>query len=65
MLLNFIFDKQKSQGIQECYRERKMIPELIKEFGVQIIPAPGGMQGLGGGFLVLDMETLEVKKYSK
>lgn len=48
--------------IEQYFRKRKNIPNLVREFGVKIIPAPTGMFGIGGGFLTLNLETLEVKK---
>lgn len=63
LLLKIAFDGEISKAVQESYRERKFVPSLMKEFGVQIIPAPGGMLGFGGGFLTLDLETLEIVKY--
>ncbi|MEA2006694.1 MAG: metallophosphoesterase [Patescibacteria group bacterium] len=62
LLLNIAFDGEISKAVQESYRQRKMVPSLMKEFDVQIIPAPGGMLGFGGGFLTLDLETLEIVK---
>jgi len=44
-----------AKAIREYFRKRKNIPDLIKELNVQIIPAPGGMLGFGGGFLILNL----------
>lgn len=53
-----------AKRVQKYFVERRQLPAILKELGVTIIPAPGGMMGIGGGFLVLNMETLKVKKYS-
>lgn len=63
LILNIAFDSEISRAVQESYRERKKVPKLMEEFDIQIIPAPGGMLGFGGGFLVLDTETLEITKF--
>ena len=62
LMLKIAFDSEISKAVQESYRERKEIPSLMDEFDVQIIPAPGGMLGFGGGFLTLELDTLEVTK---
>jgi hypothetical protein len=54
------------QRVEEYFQKRKNIPSLIKEFNIKIIPAPGGMYGIGGGFFVLDLRsdgTYSVKKH--
>lgn len=50
--------------IRKYFFSRRRLPALMKEFDVIVIPAPGGMMGIGGGFLVLDLEDLSVQKYS-
>lgn len=62
-LLTIVFDADISKAVQKSYRQRSMVPQLMEEFNVRIIPAPGGMLGFGGGFLTLDLDTLEVTKY--
>lgn len=61
--LNISFDKEISKAVEDSYRQRREVPELMDEFNVQIIPAPGGMLGFGGGFLILDLDNLEIKRY--
>lgn len=63
MILNILFSNKVSSNVEKYYKKRTKIPALLTEFGVRIIPAPGGMMGFGGGFLILDLETLEIKKY--
>jgi len=63
LVLNLVFDSDISKRVQEYYLERLEVSALIDEFGAKLIPAPDGMMGFGGGFLVLDLETLEVTKY--
>lgn len=64
LALNVIFDSEISLAVQKYYQKRRIVPALMKEFDVQIIPAPDGMLGFGGGFLVLDLETLEIERFS-
>lgn len=45
------------QRVEEYFQKRKNIPSLIDEFNIKIIPAPGGMYGIGGGFFVLDLHS--------
>lgn len=49
--------------IEKYFRKRKNIPCLMRELNVVIIPAPTGMFGMGGGFLTLDLETMEIQKF--
>jgi len=52
-----------AREVKGDYKRFKNVPTRIRESGVTIIPAPLGMLGLGGGFLVLDLETMEIQKY--
>lgn len=51
------------RAVKRDYRRYKEVPRRVKELKAAIIPAPLGILGFGGGFLTLDLETLEVKKY--
>ncbi|XLQ19959.1 MAG: metallophosphoesterase family protein [Candidatus Moraniibacteriota bacterium] len=64
LVLNIAFDKEISRGVEKYYLERIEIPKLMSEFGVKIIPAPDGMFGFGGGFMILNLDNLEVEHIS-
>lgn len=49
--------------VKRDYQRFKYVPERMRELRVTIIPAPLGMLGFGGGFLTLDLETMQIKKY--
>ncbi|MFZ2192773.1 MAG: hypothetical protein WAV31_00855 [Candidatus Moraniibacteriota bacterium] len=48
------------------FRSRKNIPKIIEELGAILIPAPTGMFGIGGGFLILEVfddGNIKIEKY--
>lgn len=52
--------------LDKYFKSRKNIPRIIKELEMVLIPAPTGMFGIGGGFLVLEISDngkLEIIKY--
>ncbi|OGI26638.1 MAG: hypothetical protein A2359_00775 [Candidatus Moranbacteria bacterium RIFOXYB1_FULL_43_19] len=53
-----------SGEVKRSFKRFKDVPARMRELGVTIIPAPLGMLGFGGGFLTLDMETMEIQKFS-
>jgi hypothetical protein len=67
IMLNIIFwiasgrDMRIVRELGRYFHSRKNIPKLIKELDMVLIPAPTGMFGIGGGFLVLKLEDGEVK----
>ncbi|HLN19042.1 MAG TPA: hypothetical protein VK255_02620, partial [Patescibacteria group bacterium] len=66
LLMWAAFDFRIAKKIYRYFRERKNLPGLVKEFNIQVIPAPGGMMGLGGGFLTLNINddgTIELEKH--
>jgi len=72
MLANAIFwiisgkDMRIVRVLGKYFQLRKNIPAIIKELKMTLIPAPTGMFGIGGGFLVLEISDngkLEIIKY--
>lgn len=61
LILYFIFwifsgrNKKIVRELGKHFRSRKSIPAIIKELEMILIPAPTGMFGIGGGFLVLEI----------
>lgn len=49
--------------IKRDFRRFKNVPARMRELEIAIIPAPLGMLGFGGGFLTLNLETMEVTRY--
>ncbi|MDI6778169.1 MAG: metallophosphoesterase [Patescibacteria group bacterium] len=49
--------------IEAYFQKRKNIPRLMRVLNVRVIPGPTGMFGMGGGFLTVNLETLEVKRF--
>lgn len=56
--------KQKVHAISQYFKKRRNIPKIIKSLNAVLIPAPNGMFGIGGGFLVFDTETGKIRKMS-
>lgn len=57
---------KKVEKISAYFRKRKNIPKLIKDLGATLIPAPTGMFGIGGGFLILNINddgTYSIEKH--
>lgn len=57
-------DRRIADKLVEYFYKRRNIPAIIKELGAILIPAPGGTFGIGGGYLVLNVEKGTVKKRS-
>lgn len=56
------------QKIREWAMGNKFRLELFEKYQLQIVPAPGGMMGLGGGFLVLNIyqdKKFKIDRYKK
>lgn len=53
--------------IREWASDNRSRLELFEKYQLQIVPAPGGMMGLGGGFLVLSIynTTFSIDRYKK
>jgi hypothetical protein len=62
VFLNIIFwiisgrDMKIARELGKYFRSRKNIPEIIKELNMTLVPAPTGMFGFGGGFMVLEVK---------
>ncbi|HHE45726.1 MAG TPA: hypothetical protein ENL05_00025 [Candidatus Moranbacteria bacterium] len=54
----------KANAVWEYFRQNKENANIWKSVKLSIIPAPGGMLGIGGGFLIADLKEngIEVKK---
>lgn len=52
-----------SREVKRDFQKFKEVPGRMRELDITIIPAPLGMLGLGGGFLILDLETMEIQKF--
>ena len=54
----------KADAVWNCFRQNKDNARIWDSVKLSIIPAPGGMLGVGGGFLIADLkeEGIEVKK---
>jgi len=54
----------KANAVWNYFRENKNNAQIWNSVKLSIIPAPGGMMGVGGGFLVADLkeEGIDVKK---
>lgn len=60
-------DKEKIGKISKYFRKRRNIPRIIKELDAILIPAPGGMYGIGGGFYVINLSdngSYRIEKHS-
>ena len=53
-----------TREVKRDYKRFKDVPARMQELGVTIIPAPLGMLGFGGGFLALDLETMNIEKFT-
>ena len=65
--LKMVFNKffpNKADAVWCYFRQNKDNAPIWKSVNLTIIPAPGGMMGIGGGFLVADLydEGIEVRK---
>jgi hypothetical protein len=68
MIIFWIFSGRDARIVRELgkyFQSRKNIPKIINELDAVLIPAPMGMFGIGGGFLVLETKykNLLIKKY--
>lgn len=52
-----------AREVKRDFRRFEDVPARMQELGVTIIPAPLGMLGFGGGFLTLNLETMEITRY--
>jgi hypothetical protein len=54
----------KADAVWDYFRQNKDNAKIWNSVKLSIIPAPGGMLGIGGGFLIVDLkeEGIEVKK---
>lgn len=52
-----------TRDVKQEYKRFKDVPNRMRELRVTIIPAPLGMLGVGGGFLTLDLEIMEIQKF--
>lgn len=69
LVLNKIFlivakgDSRIVEELGKYFYKRRNIPRIIKELGAILIPAPSGTFGIGGGYMVLDIEKVTIKKH--
>ncbi|MDD3607945.1 MAG: hypothetical protein PHQ20_04100 [Candidatus Moranbacteria bacterium] len=64
ILLKPLFNKLfpgKADAVWVYFQNNKNNAHIWKQLNLSIIPAPGGMMGIGGGFLVADLKKDDIK----